>query len=419
MFNAQHDFLLYKISYLPFARKIFIKMYSRFILFLLALSMTTTIFSQKYKKIHSDAVLVDTHNDFPSASIEKKVSLDSDLLGKTHTDLARLRTGGVDVQIFSIFCGPEQQQPYAFANREIDSVYEWANRAPNRMTIVRTPAELKQAIKDNRLATMLGVEGGHMIEDKIENLDALYVRGVRYMTLTWNNSTSWATSAADETTKGDSLTHKGLTDLGKKIVIRMNDLGMLIDISHNGEQTFWDVIKLTKKPIIASHSCVWAFCHHRRNLKDDQIKAIAKNGGVIHLNFYAGFLDSTYEKKAAQLIARHKPEIDSLVAHGTQPDYAGIMTMEKYKEETNAIRPPLSLLLDHLDYIVKLVGVDFVGLGSDFDGIEAGPRELNGVQDFPLITKGLLERGYSKKDVHKILGENFLRVFKANQLGTN
>jgi len=394
-------------------------MHSRYILFMLALLMTTSIFSQKYKKIHSGAIVVDTHNDFPSASIEKKVSLDSDLLGKTHTDLARLRTGGVDVQIFSIFCGPEQQQPYAFANREIDSVYEWANRAPNRMTIVRTPAELKQAIKDKRLATMLGVEGGHMIEDKIVNLDALYVRGVRYMTLTWNNSTSWATSAADETTKGDSLTHKGLTDLGKKIVVRMNELGMLIDISHNGEQTFWDVIKLTKKPIIASHSCVWTFCHHRRNLKDDQIKAIAKNGGVIHLNFYAGFLDSTYEKKAAQLIAKHKPEIDSLVAHGTQPDYAGIMTMEKYKEETNAIRPPLSLLLDHLDYIVKLVGIDFVGLGSDFDGIEAGPRELNGVQDFPLITKALLERGYSKKDVRKILGENFLRVFTANQLGTN
>ena len=391
----------------------------RFILFGFIICMGIGSFGQKYKKIHDKAVVIDTHNDFPSASIEKKVSLDSDLLGKTHTDLARLRSGGVDVQIFSIFCGPEQQQPYAFANREIDSVYEWANRAPNRMTIVKTPAELKQAIKDNRVATMLGVEGGHMIEDKIENLDALYVRGVRYMTLTWNNSTSWATSAADETTKDDSLTHKGLTDLGKKIVQRMNDLGMLIDISHNGEQTFWDVIKLTKKPIIASHSCVWTFCHHRRNLKDDQIKAIAKNGGVIHLNFYAGFLDSTYERKAAQLIAKHKPEIDSLVAHGTQPDYAGIMTMEKYKEETNAIRPPLSLLLDHLDYIVKLVGIDFVGLGSDFDGIEAGPRELNGVQDFPLITKALLERGYSKKDVRKILGENFLRVFKANQLGTN
>ena len=394
-------------------------MYLRYALLFPALLITAAVFSQKYKKIHDKAILVDTHNDFPSASIEKKVSLDSDLLGKTHTDLGRLRSGGVDVQVFSIFCGPEQKHPYAYANREIDSVYEWANRAPNRMTIVRTPAELKQAIKDNRLAAMLGVEGGHMIEDKIENLDALYARGVRYMTLTWNNSTSWATSAADETTKGDSLAHTGLTDFGKKIVARMNELGMLIDISHNGEQTFWDVIKLTKKPIIASHSSVWKFCHHRRNLKDDQIKAIAKNGGVIHLNFYAGFLDSTYEKKAAQLIAKHKPEIDSLVAHGAQPDYAGIITMEKYKDETNAIRPPLSLLLDHLDYIVKLVGVDYVGLGSDFDGIEAPPRELNGVQDFPLITKALLERGYNKKEIRKILGENFLRVFKANQLVSN
>ena len=255
-------------------------MFARYILFILTLFLTTTIFGQKYKKIHDKAVVADTHNDFPSASIEKKVSLDTDLLGKTHTDLGRLRFGGVDVQIFSIFCGPEQQQPYAFANRQIDSVYEWVERAPNRMTLVRTPAELKQAIKDNRLATMLGVEGGHMIEDKIENLDALYVRGVRYMTLTWNNSTSWATSAADETTKGDSLTHKGLTEHGKKIVARMNELGMLIDISHNGEQTFGDVIKLTKKPIIASHSSVWKICPHRRNLKDDQIKAIAKNGGL-------------------------------------------------------------------------------------------------------------------------------------------
>ena len=392
-------------------------MYLRYILFVLTLLTTTKILSQKYKKIHDKAVVADTHNDFPSASIQNKVSLDTDLLGKTHTDLGRLRSGGVDVQIFSIFCGPEQQHPYAFANRQIDSVYAWVERAPNRMTLVRTPAELKQAIKDNRLAAMLGVEGGHMIEEKIENLDAFYVRGVRYLTLTWNNSTSWATSAADESAKGDSLTQKGLTEHGKKIVTRMNELGMLIDISHNGEQTFWDVMKLTKKPIIASHSSVWKLCHHRRNLKDDQIKAIAKNGGVIHLNFYAGFLDSTYEKKAVQLIAKHKPEIDSLIAMGTQPDYAAIMTMEKYKDETNAIRPPLSLLIDHIDYIVRLVGVDHVGLGSDFDGIEAAPIELNGVQDFPLITKALLDRGYSKKSIRKIVGENFLRVFRANQLG--
>jgi membrane dipeptidase len=391
-------------------------MFNRLLLIVLLVVIGTNIFSQSYKRIHEKAVLIDTHNDFPSASIEKKVSFDADLLGTTHSDLTRMKQGGVDVQIFSIFCGPEQQQPYAFANRQIDSVYEWARRNPNKMVLVKTYDELKKTIKEKKLAAMLGVEGGHMIEDKIENLDKLYVRGARYLTLTWNNSTSWATSAADETTKGDSLPHKGLTDLGIKIVERMNELGMLIDISHNGEQTFWDVIKYTKKPIIASHSSVWAFCHHRRNLKDEQIKAIAKNGGVIQVNFYAGFLDSTYDAKAAQLRAKHKPEIDSLIARGTQSDYARMMTVEKYKEEIDAIRPPLSLLIDHIDYIVKLVGVDYVGLGSDFDGIEAGPKELNGVQDFPLITKALRERGYGKKEIRKILGENFLRVFKANQL---
>lgn len=390
------------------------------------LLLSVSLCAQKYKRIHRAAVLVDTHNDFPSASIEKKVSFDADLLGKTHSDLARMRTGGVDVQIFSIFCGPEQNQPYAFANREIDSVYEWVRRAPNRMMLVKNPGDLKRAIKEKRLATMIGVEGGHMIEDKIENLDKFYVRGARYLTLTWNNSTSWATSAADETapsksppsgeTSADSVRKKGLTDHGKKIVARMNELGMLIDVSHNGEQTFWDVMKLTTKPVIASHSSVWALCPHRRNLKDDQIKAIAKNGGVIHLNFYAGFLDSTYEQKAIKFMSRHQAETDTLIARGTQPDYAQMMVMEKYKAEADSLRPPMSLLLNHLDYIVKLVGVDYVGLGSDFDGIETAPQHLDGVQDFPNITKALLERGYSKKDIKKILGGNFLRVFRINQL---
>lgn len=390
-------------------------MFIRILLVILIGSLTTSLYSQRYKRIHEKAVVIDTHNDFPSASIEKKVSFDQDLLGITHSDLARMRTGGVDVQIFSIFCGPEQQQPYAFANREIDSVYEWARRAPIRMTIVKTPAELKRAVKEKRLAAMIGVEGGHMIEDKIENLDNLFVRGARYMTLTWNNSTSWATSAADETTKKD-LQQKGLTDLGKKIVLRMNELGMIVDVSHVGERTFWDAINTTTKPVIASHSNAWALCPHRRNLTDDQIKAIAKNGGVIHLNFYAGFIDSTYEKKAQSFSKIHQAEIDSLIAGGSQPDYAGMMVMEKYKDEVISFRPPLSMLLDHLDYLVKLVGVDHVGFGSDFDGIEAPPRELIGVQDFPLITKGLLERGYNKKEIRKILGGNFIRVFKANQL---
>jgi membrane dipeptidase len=268
-----------------------------------------------------------------------------------------MKEGGLDVQVFSIFCGPEQLHPYAYANREIDSVYEWARRNPGKMMIAKTPAELEQAIKQKQLAAMMGVEGGHMIENSLENLDKLYERGVRYMTLTWNNSTSWATSAADETTKKDSLPHKGLTDFGKQVVKRMNELGMLVDISHVGEQTFWDAMAVTSKPVIASHSCAWSLCPHRRNLKDDQIKAIGRNGGVIHLNFYSGFIDSTYEKKLTNFLVQHKPEVDSLIRAKTQPDYANMMVAEKYKDEFIQFRPPLSVLMDHLDYIVNLIGL--------------------------------------------------------------
>jgi membrane dipeptidase len=385
-------------------------------LFILLLTVVCccTANAQSYKKIHFDAVLVDSHNDIPSSTIEKKVQFDTDLKGKTHSDLNRMKEGGIDVQVFSIFCGPEQEHPYAFANREIDSVYAWCNRNPGKMMLVKTPAQLQQAIKAHKLAAMLGVEGGHMIENDLNKLDTLFNRGARYMTLTWNNSTDWATSAADETLKGDSLKHKGLTDFGKQLVKRMNDLGMMVDISHNGEQTFWDVINTTTKPIIASHSSVWNLCKHRRNLKDDQIKAIGKNGGVIDLNFYAGFIDSTYEAKAMAFVAKHKSAVDSLIALKIQPDYAAIMVGEIYKDEVRAFRPHLSVLMDHLDYIVKLIGVDHVGLGSDFDGIEAPPLELDGVENYPLVTKALVERGYSERDIRKILGGNFIRVFKAN-----
>lgn len=379
-------------------------------------------FSQKYKKIHFAAVLVDTHNDIPSSAIEKNVAFDTDLKGKTHSDLNRMFEGGVDAQMFSIFCDGEQKDPYNYANREIDSVYEWVRRNPTKMMMVFTPSDLQKAIKEKKLATMLGVEGGHMIENNLGKLDALYKRGMRYMTITWNNSTDWATSAAYETSlplppkEGEQASERkiGLTDFGISVIKRMNELGIMIDVSHLGEQSFWDIIKITTKPIIASHSCVWNLCPHRRNLKDEQIKAIAKTGGVVFLNFYAGFIDSTYEKKIVAFLKQHQSEVDALVEKGNQKDYAGMMIAEKYKEEMKAIRPPLSVLIDHLDYIVKLVGVNHVGMGSDFDGIEAPPLELNGVEDYPLITKALLERGYSKKEIKKILGGNFLRVFKAN-----
>ena len=372
-------------------------------------------FAQSWKKLHFNSILVDTHNDIPSTAIEKKLSFDMDLKNKTHSDLKRMKEGGVDVQLFSIWCDGNQSGPFAWANREMDTVMAWTKRNPGTMVQTFTPKEIYKAVKEKKLAVMFGVEGGHMIENDLSKLDALFKRGAKYMTLTWNNSTDWATSALDETTKSDSLKHKGLTAFGKEVVKRMNELGMLVDLSHVGEQTFWDAINTTVKPVLVSHSCVYTLCPHRRNLKDDQIKAVGKNGGVIHLNFYSGFLDSSFEKRSDAFTKKHKTEMDSLLKINPEPYFMQVYLFEKYPDEVKTIRPPLSILFDHLDYIVKLIGVDHVGLGSDFDGVNSLPQQMDDVTCFPLITKGLLERGYSKKDIRKILGGNFLRIFEANQ----
>jgi membrane dipeptidase len=371
-------------------------------------------FSQPYKKIHFNAILIDTHNDIPTTAIDKGVSFDQNLKTKTHSDLQRVAAGGVDAQFFSIWCDGNKENPYAWANREIDTVLAWTNRNPNAMMQAFTAADIINASKQKKLAVLFGVEGGHMIENDLNKLEALYKRGVRYMTLTWNNSTDWATSALDETTKGDSLKHKGLTDFGKSVVKKMNDLGMLVDLSHVGEQTFWGAISVTTKPVLVSHSCVYNLCPHRRNLKDEQIKAVGKNGGVIHLNFYSGFVDSAFEKRSDAFTTRHKTEMDSLLKVNPEPYFMQVYLFEKYPAEVKDMRPPLSMLIDHLDYIVKLIGVDYVGLGSDFDGVNSLPQQLDDVTAYPLITKALIERGYSKKDIRKILGGNFMRVFEAN-----
>jgi membrane dipeptidase len=409
---------------------------------------------QSYKRLHQKAVVVDTHNDVLSTATMRGLNIENDLTGRTHSDIARFRKGGVDVQVFSIFCDERfgKDTAFKYANMEIDSLYAIAGRNPDKMMMVATPAQLLQAVEEKKLACMLGVEGGHMIEDNLTYLDSFYKRGVRYMTLTWNNSTSWATSAKDEarppqTPPKEGLSNTqpslqqdannntassqsragaaanpllggrgaGLTAFGKQVVQRMNQLGMMIDVSHVGEQTFWDALNTTTKPVMASHSCVYTLCPVFRNLKDEQIKAIGKNGGVIHLNFYSGFLDSNFQKRLAAFHTRHKEELDSLKALQWPNDEVEEYFLNKYPKEAGTLRPPLSLLLDHFDYIVRLIGVDHVGLGSDFDGISSAPKELNDVTDMPLITKALLQRGYSKRDVRKILGENFLRVFRANQ----
>ena len=371
-------------------------------------------YAQSYKRIHAKAIVVDTHNDILMKAADKGTVFDQDLTGKTHSDLARWKKGGLDVQIFSVYCDGDQKNAFAFANREMDSLDAVAARNPDKIVKVFTYAELLKTVKQHKIAAMFGVEGGHMIEDDLNKLDALFKRGTRYLTLTHNIAPSWATSAADETTK-PNLPHKGLTDFGKQVVQRMNQLGMMIDVSHVGDQTFWDVIGLTTKPIIASHSSVYSLVPSRRNLKDGQIKAIAKNGGVIQINFNPGFIDSSVGKKEAAFLKAHAAENDSLKKTGMGDFYAMDYLFSKYAAEANSIRPPLSMLIDHIDYIVKLVGADYAGLGSDFDGINLTPAQLDDVTTYPLITKALVERGYSKKDIKKILGGNFMRVFKSVQ----
>jgi membrane dipeptidase len=381
---------------------------------IISILLAQQLMAQTYKRIHDDAIVVDSHNDILSQTTDFGYILDKDLRGKTHTDLARLKEGGVDVQIFSVFCDGEKTNPYMIANQQMDSLDAVLKRNPDKIVKVANSTELIEAVRQKKIAAMFGVEGGHMIEDNLDKLEDFYKRGARYLTLTWVNSNSWATSSNDETFKKD-LPHKGLTEFGKQVVKRMNELGMLVDVSHTGVQTFWDVINTTSKPVIASHSAVYALCQHNRNLNDEQIKAIAANGGVIQVNFYCGFLDNNYYKNKEAFMKKHFQETDSLAKAGMGKSETEQFLFGRYKSEVEQLRVPLSVLIDHIEYIIKLVGVDYVGLGSDFDGIESSPLQLDDVTGYPLITKALLARGYNKQDITKILGGNFLRVLKANE----
>jgi membrane dipeptidase len=371
--------------------------------------------AQTQRQKHQKSILVDTHNDVISNELITKLDL-SKRQSTGNFDLIRADEGGLDVQVFSIWCGEDYGKGTAFnfANREIDSLYALIKRNPARMVLIHNSAELEKAVAKKQFGAMIGVEGGHMIEDRMDYIDALAKRGMCYLTLTWNNSTSWATSARDETHHRDSLKHLGLTDYGKQIVRHLNELGVMVDVSHVGEQTFYDVIATSTKPVIASHSCAYALNPNQRNMKDAQLKALAKNGGVIFVNFYSGFVDSTYMPKVSRFLHKHRAELDSLTKIYHDHDLANIRLNAIYKSESDQIRPPLSLLIKHIDYIVKLIGVDHVGIGSDFDGAESYPLGMDDVSDYPKITAELLKLNYKTEDIDKILGGNFIRVLRAN-----
>lgn len=384
----------------------------RLLIFAYFILLGTSTYSQNNGvKIHQDAIVVDTHGDILFNQIRSGIDIGK-LQQTGNFDLVRAKEGGLDVQVFSIWC--DHLGGYPIANQQIDSLYSLIKRYPSKITLVRNASELSKAVTDKKLAAMIGVEGGHMIENNLQYLDKLAKRGMIYLTLTWNNSTPWASSAAEETSGKVRRENAGLNQFGKKVVARLNKLGVMVDLSHVGEKTFFDAITLSKKPVLVSHSSVYALNPVPRNLKDEQIKAVGKNGGLISLNFYSGFLDSTYNAKQKAFFAKYAEELKQLSSkYGRSNAIDTLIAL--HPKDADATRPSIDLLIDHIDYIVKLIGVDHVGLGADFDGAESFPLGINSIADYPKITSTLLKRGYSETDIKKILGENFIRVLKANR----
>lgn len=367
--------------------------------------------AQNVKSIHQQAIVVDTHGDILFNQIKSGIDI-----GKLQTtgnfDLVRAKRGGLDVQVFSVWC--DEKGGYDVANQEIDSLYSLIKRYPKEITLVRTAQELEKAVREQKLAAMIGVEGGHMVENSLAKLEKLAERGMIYLTLTWNNSTPWASSAVEESAGKVKSANAGLNEFGKQLVRKLNELGVMVDLSHVGVATFFDAIKESKKPVLVSHSCVYALNPVPRNLNDEQIKAVGKNGGLISLNFYAGFLDSTFSAKQRKFFAKHELELKELTAkYGRSNAIDTLIAL--HPADAEATKPSIETLIDHVDYIVKMIGVDHVGFGADFDGAESFPIGMNSVADYPKVTAALVKRGYKQGDIIKILGGNFLRVLRANR----
>jgi membrane dipeptidase len=374
--------------------------------------------SAKARAIQESAIVVDTHADTPQRFLDEGFDIGSTDPNDTgHISLEKARRGNLGAEFFSIWVEPETNQGH-FAKHTfdlIDSVYEQAAHHPDRMMMAFSVADIERAHKEHKLAALMGIEGGHSIENDMHLLRDYYRLGVRYMTLSWSNTNEWADSSGD-IDDAKVQHHNGLTDFGKQVVLEMNRLGMMVDISHVADKTFWDAIATTKAPVIASHSSARALTNAPRNMTDEMLQAVAKNGGVVQVNFYSAFVDEDY-RKASEPISKQSGEAvrafeEKQKAEGKPVTYLDIDRIER--EWTAKVpRPPLKSLIDHIDHIAKVAGVDHVGLGSDFDGVSgATPAGIDSAADLPKITQALLDRGYSAEDIRKILGGNILRVFR-------
>jgi membrane dipeptidase len=374
--------------------------------------------SAKAREIQNSAIVIDTHADTPQRFLDQNFDIGStDPKDYGHISLDKAKAGNLGAEFFSIWVEPETNQGH-FARHTldlIDSVYEQAARHPDRMMMAFSVEDIERAHREHKFAALLGIEGGHSIENDVRLLRDFYRLGVRYMTLSWSNTNEFADSSGDINNPKVEH-HNGLTDGGKQIVGEMNRLGMLVDISHVADKTFWDVIQITKAPVIASHSSARALTNHPRNMTDEMLRAVAKNGGVVQVNFYNAFIHENYRKAAeAQSSARDAAVaayVNELKAVNKTPTYLDTDRIER-EWAAKIPRPPLSSLIDHIDHIAKVAGIDHVGLGSDFDGVSgATPQGIDSAADLPKITQALLDRGYSAGDIRKILGGNTLRVFR-------
>ena len=387
-----------------------------------ALMAAQTSKTPDWRAIHDSAIVIDTHADTPSRFVDEDFDMATVTpISQGHMDFEKVRAGNLGAEFFSIYVAPRFKS-LGYSHRAldmIDSVDEQARLHPDQMVMAYSADDIVHARSGphKRLAALMGIEGGHAIENDLRLLRDFYRLGVRYMTLTWANTNDWADSSGDI----DDPTvqhHNGLTDFGKQVVLEMNRLGMMVDISHVADKTFWDAIATSKAPVIASHSAARALCNHPRNLTDDMLRAVGKNGGVVMVNFYSAFIDEDYRKayaaQAAERNAAVKAYEDHMQAEGKAADNATENQIEK-DWASKIPRPPLKSLIDNIDHIAKLAGIDHVGLGSDFDGIDSLPRGIDSVADLPKITQQLVARGYNREQIHKILGGNLLRVFREVQ----
>ena len=363
--------------------------------------------------IHLESFVADTHNDVLLRAMEGQNVLKYH--PESHSDLEKFKLGGVDLQVFSIWVSPDEKEKKYFenANDMINKLNFLISRVPKDWGLAKSYQDITYNSRKNKMSCVIGVEGGHIIGRDISKLEALHNRGMRYLGLTWNNSNHIASSAKDETFNRNSLSNIGLSNFGSEVVQKCNDLGVIIDVSHAGEQAFWDVVDQSQEPIIASHSSVYALCPHYRNLKDDQIKAIAKTGGAVFINFYPGYIDSTFQQKAEIINMKYEVELDILAEkYDPLSNQYWFEEMKLLKHEKARIAPSINDVIKHISYIVDLVGVDYVGIGSDYDGVEIMPTGLENVSKLPFLTKKLIEHGYTIREVRKILGGNFKRIFK-------